>query len=228
MTVEPDARKDVGAAHADDVRERANTVGPESSHTSPFRVLFAVVPLLVIVVVGATLLLGLWTTSFEQAAREERQGPAEPLRLDEDPFAPAAPAEAPTPQAEAGFDAKVVTALLADASPQEGATSFRFCASCHAGEKNAPARLGPPLWGIVGREKATHPAYAYSAALRAKGGAWSYEELAEFLHNPRTFAPGTSMAFAGISNNERIADLLAYLRTLADDPAPLPDQAHQR
>ena len=219
MTVEPDARKETGAAHADHVSGQDGT--------SPFRVLFAIVPLLVIVGVGATLLLGLWTTS-EQTAHEERQRPAAPLRLDEEPFAPAAPAEAPTPQAEAGFDAKVVTALLADASPEEGATSFRFCASCHAGEKNAPARLGPPLWGIVGREKATHPAYAYSAALRAKGGAWSYEELAEFLHNPRTFAPGTSMAFAGISNNERIADLLAYLRTLADDPAPLPDQAHQR
>ena len=71
--------------------------------------------------------------------------------------------------------------------------------------------------------KAAHSDFRYSAALRAKGGTWSYLELAEYLHNPRTFAPGTSMFFAGMRDNQRIADLIAYLRTLADNTAPLPN-----
>ena len=113
-------------------------------------------------------------------------------------------------------------ALLKDANPEDGARLFRMCMPCHAGEKGAPHKIGSNLWGIVGSRKAAHPDYRYSAALKARGGTWSYRELAEYLHNPRTFAPGTSMAFAGMTDNRRIADLLAYLRTLSDNPAPLP------
>lgn len=226
MTVNPDEPcMEAGTARADNAHERTSTVGPERpGGSSPFRILFAIVPLLVIVVVGANL-LGLWTTSVQQAAREERLRQAEPPRVEEEAAEPLAPAGEPPASTGAGFDARVVTALLADATPEQGAAMFRMCMPCHAGEKDAPARLAPNLWGIVGRAKAATPGYAYSAALKARGGVWSYEELAEFLHNPRKFAPGTTMAFWGIADNEKATSLIAYLRTLSDDPPPLPGQA---
>ena len=81
---------------------------------------------------------------------------------------------------------------------------------------------GPNLWGIVGRPKGSQEGFNYSAALKEKGGEWGYEELANFIHNPRSYIPGNKMAFAGIRDNAEIADLLAYLRTLSDNPPPLP------
>jgi cytochrome c len=74
----------------------------------------------------------------------------------------------------------------------------------------------------VGARKATLPDFRYSRSLRAEGGSWSYAELARYLHDTRNAVPGTSMAFAGIKDTKRMADLLAYMRTRADRPAPLP------
>jgi len=109
------------------------------------------------------------------------------------------------------------------AKPEDGASVFKMCRACHDSERNAPARIGTSLWGIVNQRKAARPGFNYSTALRAKGGIWSYRDLADYLNNPRKFAPGTSMTFAGIVSNRRMADLLAYLRTLSDNPAPLPN-----
>ena len=120
------------------------------------------------------------------------------------------------------FDIGVVLGLLAKADPKEGATVFKMCAACHGDEKDGPHKVGNNLWNIVGSPKAARPDYRYSQALRAKGGTWSYRELAEYMHNPRTSVPGTSMAFAGIRDNERMANLIAYMRTRADKPMPLP------
>ncbi len=175
-------------------------------------------PLLVIVAVG-TNLLGLWTTPYQQAAREQQVGHRQPERGVIPPFDPS---KKSPERSEPQFDAAVVLALLKGANPEDGARLFRMCMPCHAGEKGAPHRIGSNLWGIVGSRKAAHPDYRYSAALKAKGGTWSYRELAEYLHNPRTFAPGTSMSFAGMTDNRKIANLLAYLRTLSGNPAPLP------
>ena len=143
---------------------------------------------------------------------KSRSGIAQPEREVIAPFDP--PRKAPE-ASDSQFDAAAVLALLKDASPEDGARLFRMCMPCHAGEKGAPHRIGSNLWGIVGSRKAAHPDYRYSAALKAKGGTWSYRELAEYLHNPRTFAPGTSMSFAGMTDNRKIADLLVYLRTLS-------------
>ena len=115
-----------------------------------------------------------------------------------------------------------VLGLLAKADPEDGARAFRMCSACHAEEKGAPARLGPNLWGVVGRRMADDRAFAYSVALTAKGGTWGYAELVAYLHNPRGLVPGTSMAFAGIQDELRMANLIAYMRTLSDDPMPLP------
>ena len=127
--------------------------------------------------------------------------------------------------AAAGFDAKAVVVLLASAKPEDGAAAFKKCAACHQVKKEAPSAVAPNMWGIVNRSKAAQADYAamYSDALKAKGGEWTYESLALFLHQPRAYVPGTKMVFNGIKDPAEIAGLIAYLRTLADSPAPLPN-----
>lgn len=217
--------KELGATQGDNSLEQGSAGGPGARGTSPFRLVFVIVPL-VVILVGTANLMGLWTTSSQQAAREERLRQAERRPLDRKVLiGPSSGAAERAPgRTEAGFDATVVVARLAEANTENGASAYRFCSACHAGEKNAPHKIGPNLWGIVGSRKAALPGYNYSIALKAKGGTWSYEDLAEYIHNPRIFAPGTSMAFVGIADNGRIANLIAYLRTLSDNPVPLPSQ----
>jgi cytochrome c len=74
----------------------------------------------------------------------------------------------------------------------------------------------------VGRAKASHEGFNYSGAMKGKGGDWSYEEIDHFITNPKGYVPGTIMAFAGVAKPDERADILAYLRTLSDSPAPLP------
>ena len=81
------------------------------------------------------------------------------------------------------------------------------------------------LSGIVGRPKASAAGFNYSAALKAKGGNWTIDDLNQYITNPRGVVPGTNMTFAGISRGSERADLLAYLNTLSDNPAPLPKAA---
>lgn len=221
----PTARKETGSGHAGRTPQHERT--EVTTATSPYRVLFAIVPLLVIAIVG-TDLLGLWGTSNQEVAREEPRNEEAPLSPDAMTFEPPAPVEAPPAVDTVELDIGAVMERLAGADPEQGARNFRMCIACHSAEKGAPARIGPNLWGIVDSAKGADPAYVYSAALKAKGGAWTYQELAEFLHNPRQFAPGTSMSFWGIRDDARLADLLAYMATLADVPTPLPDQAVQR
>lgn len=138
----------------------------------------------------------------------------------------AAPGPAATPGAAAGgFDVKAVVAQLASAKPDEGAAVFKKCSACHVVKKDAPSGVAPNLWGIVNRPKAAQADFAakYSDALKAKGGAWTYESLAAFIHQPKGYIAGTKMAFAGIKDPTELANLVAYLRTLADTPAALPN-----
>ncbi len=138
--------------------------------------------------------------------------------------APAAP-PAPAPAAAGGSEAQAVVALLASASAEDGAVTFRRCVTCHTNKKDAPSTVAPNLWNVVGSPKAGHADFAskYSDAMKAKGGEWSYESLAEFIRSPRGYIPGTKMIFQGIKDPAEIANLIAYLRTLADTPAPLPN-----
>jgi len=112
--------------------------------------------------------------------------------------------------------------LLAKASPEKGASVAKKCLACHDFTKGGPNKVGPNLYGIVNRDRATHEGFAYSAAMKGKGGKWTIQELNTYLVSPRAMVPGTSMAFAGISKGSDRADLIAYLNTLADNPAPLP------
>jgi cytochrome c len=127
-----------------------------------------------------------------------------------------------------GGDAAEATApplpvLLAAASPEAGAGDAKKCAACHAFEQGGAAKIGPPLWGVVGRDIASAPGFAYSDTLMAKDGNWDFDQLNAFLTNPKNWAPGTKMAFAGIKKPEDRADVLVYLRSLADSPVPLPE-----
>jgi cytochrome c len=112
--------------------------------------------------------------------------------------------------------------LLAAADPGAGEKDIRKCAVCHSFEQGGAAKLGPPLWGILGREIASVDGFNYSDALASKDGAWDYDKLDAFLTNPKNWAPGTKMAFAGVKKPAERADIIAYLRSLSDNPEPLP------
>lgn len=138
---------------------------------------------------------------------------------------PAKDGAAPAAAAAGGFHAKAVAAMVASASAEDGAGLFKKCSSCHVVKKDAASGVAPNLWGIVNRPKAAQADFAakYSDAIKAKGGEWTYENLAAFIHQPKGYLPGTKMVFAGIKDPAEIANIVAYLRTLADSPAPLPN-----
>lgn len=125
-------------------------------------------------------------------------------------------------EAAGGFSFASIAPLLAKASAENGAGVFKKCGACHTGDSGGEDKLGPNLWGVVGRPVASREGFAYSETLKGKGGDWTYENLAAFIHDPKAFAPGTKMIFAGLADPAEIADALAYLRTLSDAPAPLP------
>ena len=115
--------------------------------------------------------------------------------------------------------------LLASASVEKGQATAKQCQACHTFEKGGPNRVGPNLYGIVGDERGKDRGFNFSAAMKAKGGNWTYDELNKFLTHPQAYIPGTAMTFAGLSREEQRADVIAYLRTLSDNPVPLPKAA---
>jgi cytochrome c len=123
----------------------------------------------------------------------------------------AAPAGAPAAPA---FDAAAVAQAAAAGNVEAGAVVFKKCVACHSIEPGGPNKVGPNLAGVVDRAKASHAGFAYSDALKAKGGNWSFADLAAFIHNPKGFVPGTKMLFPGIADTGDLADLLAYLNSV--------------
>jgi len=116
-------------------------------------------------------------------------------------------------------------AMMASASVEKGQATAKQCQACHTFEKGGPNRVGPNLYGIVGRPRASEPGFNYSAAMKAKGGTWTFGELYAFLANPRGYIPGTNMTFAGLSRGQQRADVIDFLHTLSDSPMPLPKAA---
>ncbi len=131
---------------------------------------------------------------------------------------------APAPAAAAApAEAEPITALLANANVEGGKTiAQRQCAACHSFNEGGRNGVGPNLYNVVGAAHGHAEGFSYSAVLKGKPGPWTYDQLNAWLYKPSAYAPGTRMAYAGLSNTEQRANVIAYLRSLAATPAPLP------
>ncbi|AYG57505.1 cytochrome c family protein [Rhizobium jaguaris] len=120
-----------------------------------------------------------------------------------------------------------IAQLLQKADAKAGESIFKKCQACHDGTKGGPNKVGPNLFGVVDRPIASHEGFGYSSAMKdfSKGSSekWTYDHLYHFLEAPKKFIAGTAMGFAGLPKEEDRANVIAYLRTLADTPEPLPD-----
>lgn len=131
----------------------------------------------------------------------------------------------PEPEAAAAPTAEAVepiTVRLASANVEKGQGGSKACQACHSFEKGGPNKVGPALWEVVERTKGAHAGFEYSAGMKEKGGAWSYDDLDQFLTSPKAYVKGTKMAYAGIAAPQERANVIAYLRSLSDTPKPLP------
>ena len=139
---------------------------------------------------------------------------------------PGAAAESAAPAAgEAKAAAEPIAVRLAKADPAKGQANVKACAACHNFEKGAANKVGPVLWNVVERIKGSAEGFNYSAALKeraAKGEHWTYENLDGFIENPKAYLAGTAMGYAGLGDPVKRAEVIAYLRSLSDNPAPLP------
>ena len=111
---------------------------------------------------------------------------------------------------EGGADEVPFDEVFVNASAEEGEKLWRQCASCHKLEAGANA-TGPYLAGVVDRDKGTAEGYSYSETLATMEGNWTPENISNFIHNPKEYAPGTKMAYRGMDSIEDRANLIAYL-----------------
>ncbi|MDE2445320.1 MAG: cytochrome c family protein [Alphaproteobacteria bacterium] len=113
--------------------------------------------------------------------------------------------------------------LLAKADKDKGMASAKACAACHDFTKGGPNKVGPALYGVVGRKIGSEAGFAYSDGFKAMADKpWNFDELDAWLKAPKEYIKGTKMAFAGISNAQDRANVILYLNSLADTPVPLP------
>lgn len=161
--------------------------------------------------------VGLVSNSLFHSPAPEKPGYA--IEVAEESGAAQGGAEAP--------QVEPIAARLASADVAKGQAEFKKCQACHSGEKGGPNKVGPDLWEVVDRPIATHEGFSFSAGMKefSNGGAekWTYDHLDHFLTSPKNYVKGTAMSFAGIKDPQNRANVIAYLRSLADTPEPLPE-----
>ena len=157
-----------------------------------------------------TMALGVFSSAIYAPNRAVKPGYALPAGTEATASAPKAAPETPFP------------VQLAKADVAKGQADTKICQTCHSFEKGGPIKVGPPLYGVLGRPKGSVPGFNYSDGMKSKGGDWTYDDLNQFLTKPSAFVPGTKMTFPGESDEHKRADILAYLQTLSDSPVPFP------
>jgi cytochrome c len=128
---------------------------------------------------------------------------------------------------EAGGAAAVpIATLLATADVAKGEAVFKKCAACHTIAQGGPNGIGPNLWAALGKPHGHVAGFSYSDALKSVPGNWDFEGMDKWLSNPKKYAPGTKMTFAGLGNPEERANLIAYLNAQGSNlPLPPPPAA---
>lgn len=159
----------------------------------------------------------------DKAAGDKAAGDkaADTKAADAKPAGAAAPGADKAPEGAGAGDADLIKAIAA-ADPKKGQSDAQVCSACHNFKKGAGALVGPDLWGVVNRPKGSVEGYDYSAGMKAKGGNWTFADLNTFLTKPQAYVEGTKMGYPGEANAKKRAEIIAFLRTLADQPAPLP------
>lgn len=148
-----------------------------------------------------------------------------PQHLEESVLAIDTGADAGAATAEKEEEGPSLPVLLAEADPAKGEKVAKKCAACHKFEQGGKHGTGPALFGVLGRDIASADGFSgYSDALLSMEGTWTYEALDAFLANPRGYAKGTKMAFAGLKKPGDRADILVYMRQQHDAPPPLPTE----
>jgi len=136
-----------------------------------------------------------------------------------------ASAEDTASEVEAVPEVAPISERLIEASAEDGEKVAKKCAACHEFTADGKNKVGPLLWGVVGRAPGSHEGFGYSSAMQEFAAAnpeWTFEELDHFLESPKKLVDGTSMSFNGLRKPEDRADIIAYLRQQADSPVPLP------
>ncbi len=136
-------------------------------------------------------------------------------------YAIAVPEKKPTGEKKATEPEVPLAELLAKADGGRGEAASKVCVTCHTFDKGGRNLVGPNLWGVVGREKGSVPGFNYSASMKKMKGPWTPEEIAQFIRQPKSMVPGTTMSFAGVSRASQRADIILYLNSKSDNPKSL-------
>ena len=131
------------------------------------------------------------------------------------------PIEGVEAEGDGGEAEKPFEFYMASADAAKGEAVFKKCAACHNVDQGGANALGPNLWGVVGKPHGAHPGFAFTDALKGVPGNWDFNALSEWLANPKKYAPGTKMTFAGLSNPQDRADVIAFLNAHGSN-LPLP------
>ena len=114
-----------------------------------------------------------------------------------------------------------IIALFASTSAADGAKVFKKCTACHSIAQGGSNKIGPALWGVLGKQAGSVADYKYSKAMAAHGKTWSFEEMNGFLTKPKDWIKGTKMSFIGLKNEKERAAVILYLNENSNDPLPL-------